>query len=307
MKNQAIGFVFGFLIFCSSLVTVRPQTASANEADLRRRMQDMRALENYAHRLGDKDRKIAESMQTPEIDKVTRERIRQMRTINSADLVRYRSFLDDQKTGIFKLFPDSGCVSNSVIRVDADCAAFVPESSDFSFRAVAYTHPFYHDLAFKDEKFVSQGFFSQGLLVSLGDVPIEHVTAASPGMRYLSEMEPGNSVAAVREALVKLKLGVDHDGFHYSNAVNPAKNWTYGLRVSAFKIANALPPVAAGLSMMELKFLSLSLDKRDDILVVFRVIRKDDNGGLTIVWKELARKDAAKLKFRKDEPLDDLD
>lgn len=307
MKRKALVLVIGALACGLFSLNARAQASSTNERDLTRRMQDMRALEGYARRLGDKDQKIADSMQTPEVDKATREKIKQMRAINPTDVARYRSFLNDQKTGIFKLFPDIGCVTKNVIRVDGECTSFVPESADFSFRTIAYTHPYYHDLALKNGEFVSKGFFSEAFLVSLGDVPIEGVTAASRGIRYLSDLEPGNSVAAVRETLVQLKLGIDHDGYHYSNATTPAKDTTYGLRVSAFRIANTLPPVAAGISMMELKFLSLARDKRDDILIVFRVIRKDDNGGLTIVWKELARKEAAKLKFRKDEPLDDLD
>jgi hypothetical protein len=54
-----------------------------------------------------------------------------------------------------------------------------------------------------------------------------------------------------------------------------------------------------------LLFQDLDLEKRVDLIVGLRVIRLDD-GNATIVWKELSRKDAPKLKFAKGEPLGDF-
>jgi hypothetical protein len=56
----------------------------------------------------------------------------------------------------------------------------------------------------------------------------------------------------------------------------------------------------------EMMFLSLAFDKRLDMIVVFRILGRDEFDGLTIVWKELKRKDAAKIKFGKREVLKDF-
>ncbi len=56
----------------------------------------------------------------------------------------------------------------------------------------------------------------------------------------------------------------------------------------------------------ELRFHTLSLDKRADVIIVFRIVRKAEDGTLTIVWKELDRKEAPKIKFPKGEKFADF-
>ena len=58
--------------------------------------------------------------------------------------------------------------------------------------------------------------------------------------------------------------------------------------------------------MIELKFLSLSMDKRSDAVVAFKVVEIDGQGGVTLVWKLLSSKDAPKLKFQKGSAPRDL-
>lgn len=58
--------------------------------------------------------------------------------------------------------------------------------------------------------------------------------------------------------------------------------------------------------MNEMMFLSLAVDKRLDVILVFRILNRDEYGGLTIVWKELSRSDAAKLRFGKNQSMRDF-
>jgi hypothetical protein len=53
-------------------------------------------------------------------------------------------------------------------------------------------------------------------------------------------------------------------------------------------------------------FLCLSFDKRLEMIVVFRILGRVVFVCLSIVWKELKRKDAAKIKFGKREVLKDF-
>ena len=41
----------------------------------------------------------------------------------------------------------------------------------------------------------------------------------------------------------------------------------------------------------------MNYDKRNDVTVVFRVVEKDANGDLTILWKEISRKNSPEIKL----------
>ena len=272
-----------------------------NERDLERRMQDMRALDSYSRRQSDKDRRDLEAFNPPELDKKTKERIRQMRMFETRDIERYRAFLAGEKTGIFKLFPAYNCVSANVIKIDGDCANFVPETSDFSFRAVSYTNSLYHDIGFETSGLLTDAFFSQGILTALGDVPIENVDRNTAGLKFLFDVTPESNMTGAKRSRKLFEKGINDGGFRYSTNVEPVENMTFALRMIAYRVANSLPAISGHSTMNELKFKSLDMDKRDDIIIAFRLVRKDQNGGLTIVWKELDRKEAPKIKFDKNE------
>lgn len=242
----------------------------------------------------------------PTIDKETSERIRLARRVDAADYSRYGEFLKADKTGLFKLFPDYDCVVKNVIRIDGDCKNFVMASSSFSFRNLGYAHPYYSDLGFNQGEIFSNAFFSQGILVSLGDVPIDDVTPSREGLKFIFDLLPASDPGEAKKMAVKFKAGLENSGLRYSSSVTPAENTTYALRSIAYNIANSLPAVSDETSMSELRFHTLTLDKRGDVIVVFRIVRKGADGSLTIVWKELDRKEAPKIKFAKGEKFVDF-
>ncbi len=242
----------------------------------------------------------------PTMDKETSERIRLARRIDAADYARYTEFLKADRTGLFKLFPDYDCVVKNAIRIDGNCKNFVMASSSFSFRNLGYAHPYYHDLGFNNGEIFSNAFFAQGILVPLGDVPIEDVAAGRDGLKFIFDFQPASDPKEARKMAARLKSGIENGGFKYSSAVKPVENTTYVLRSIAYDIANSLPAVTDETSMSELRFHTLSIDKRADAIIVFRIVRIGGDGSLTIVWKELDRKEAPKIKFQKNEKFTDF-
>ena len=222
------------------------------------------------------------------------------------DLERYRSFLNEPDTGIFKIFPNLGCVSKSVISLAPECSRFVPLSSSFTFRTKHYTDEIYHDIYYTGEKIVSDSFFSQGIFVTIGDEPIERVDLTHQALKYLVSFQPDTNVDSARDHAKALKSGVDANGYRYADHLEPRDNITYAMRMMAYRLGNSLKPVGDDTPMNEMMFHSLAFDKRVDIIVLFRILRRDENAGLTIVWKELSRADAVKLKFAKNEFLRDF-
>lgn len=236
---------------------------------------------------------------SPTIDKETAARITAARRVDAADVFRYNEFLKADKSGMFKLLPDHDCVTKDVVRIDGDCKDFVMASSSFSFRTVSYVHAYYHDLGLNNGEIFSNAFLSQGIIVSLGDVPIESVGSSSEGLKFIFDFQTVSDPAAAKQAATRLKAGINVGGFTYSSFAGPAVNTTYVLRSIGYDIANSLPKVSESTSLSELRFHTLPLDKRADVIVVFRIVRIGSDGGLTIVWKELAHKEAPKLKFPK--------
>lgn len=304
-NRTAVFIIVGIVL--SGGVFAQSNTPNArNEADLVRRMQDMRALESYSRRRSERDKRDTEAFDPPVLDKKTKERIRQMRLFDSRDIERYSKFLAGPNTGIVKLFPYFECVADKVIRVDGDCKSFVPESSDFSFRTVTYTNHLYHDIGYQRSGLVTDAFFSQGMITTLGDLPIETVDQNTTGVSFLLNYVPETRAETARRSLKAFDKGLTVGGARYSRSAEPVENMTYALRVIAYKVGNSLPPITHSSTMLDVKLKSLEMDTRDDIIVVFKIVRVDADRGLTIVWKELDRREAPKIRFAKGETMTDF-
>ena len=274
----------------------RREAQRRSDEERRYRMQKMREFDTTMKPLTQPRQSAPAS---PTIDKETRDRIETARRIDVADSSRYSEFLRSEKTGMFKLFPDYDCVTKNVVRTDGNCKDFVMASSSFSFRTRGYIHPYYHDLGFNHGEIFNDAFFSQGIIVSLGDVPVQDVTPSHAGLKFIYDFRTASDPAEAKKTAAKLRTGVESGGFTYSSHFKPAENTTFGLRSVAYDLANSLPAVSESTPRDELRFHTLSLDKRGDVIIVFRIVRKGSDGSLTIAWKELDRKEAPKIKFPK--------
>ncbi|HEY2847336.1 MAG TPA: hypothetical protein VGI80_05910 [Pyrinomonadaceae bacterium] len=225
-------------------------------------------------------------------------RLKEIRKVDPSEVANYRAFLKSKGTGVFRLLPNFDCVSKELIKTDGECSGFVPDMSDFSFRIRDYSDREFHDIGYLRDEFVTDSFFSQGILVSLGNVPIEDAGVTNAGMKFLVDLLPDTMASAARRTAQRFKKGVVSDGFTYSDHVKVAENTTYALRFIGYKPADHSPD---GSTAFERKLSYLDYYKRLDTLVIFRVVRLDPTGPLTIVWKELSRKNAMRLKFNKDE------
>lgn len=210
-----------------------------------------------------------------------------------ADLTKYAGFLNQPKTGIFRLFPDLGCEANAnVIRADKKCLEAIPESSFYSFREDEHTAEYLSDIRLKDNYLITDGLLAQGFLVVLGDVALDKISLSTEALNFMQKYSVKPSGAEAQKQFAEMLKGVKAGDFLYRKAFPAAENTTYALRVVAFK--GSLYRAFRGY-----RYDLLGGDKRIDITVAFRVVRKNTDGSVTLLWKELERRDAPKFQFAK--------
>lgn len=210
---------------------------------------------------------------------------------------KYATFLKLSETGITKLIVDQGCAVNTqVISANENCLKYsMPGAgSSFSFRTKSYRIPRIGDITFTDRSFQSLGTMQLGIFVNLGNVPIENAGLATRGMAYLNAFVPEMDFENYKKAEAELTRGVVSDGFAYRRGFFIAENSTYALRSIAYD--GQMRRTVNGLTYNELDF-----DRRRDITVVIRVVDKDADGNITILWRILADKKSPELKKKTDE------
>lgn len=222
--------------------------------------------------------------------KPSKEELEKLR-VSPADKERYGSFLREPETGIIKLAADLKCADNTkVVVATPDCLKYTMPGagSSYSFRTENYRIQRLADLIYTDNSFQVTGALTHGFLVSIGDVPLEKVNFQTKGLKYLVDFKPTVDYAEAKKIADEFVRGVTKDGFFYRRGLSAEDNTTYVVRVVAYD--GRLNRAVQGITYNELDF-----DKRKDVIVTFRIVSRDEDGGVTILWKKLAEKDAPKL------------
>lgn len=210
-----------------------------------------------------------------------------------AGLVKqYDAFLRQENTGLFKFVADSGCAENpKIVAATENCLKFTMPGAgnSYSFRTNNYRLRRLADLTFSGKYLYISGLLTHGILVDVGDVPLENITLQTAGTKFLNEFQPTADLEQAIDLDKQLIKGIEKDGFFYSRAVLAVENRTYLLRSIAYD--GKIPRAVFGVAYNELDF-----DKRKDVTVAFRIVGRDQDGAVTILWKELSRKDAPRLK-----------
>lgn len=224
--------------------------------------------------------------------KHTREQRRQL-TPDEKHRFQYASILEKPRSGLIRLMPDIGCTENAyIIRADEKCLKFIPESAFYSFREKEHTIELLADIRFRNGYLITDGILSQGILVNLGGADIATVDRSHEALRYLFDFQPESEGPSAQKQFLQIMRGVKSGGFDYKKALPATENATYGLRVIAYR-------GSIYRRMGGYRFDLLDGDKRIDVTLAFRVLSKDADGGITLLWREIARQDAPRLVMPK--------
>jgi hypothetical protein len=168
------------------------------------------------------------------------------------------------------------------------------KAASYSFRVRKYREKSFADIFLEDESLSVRGFNVLGIMTELGEVPLESLTLSAPGVRELFEMKPSERAADLKQHVKLIRQGVQVGDHVFRSSVRLKPDRTYLLRSIAYK-SKSMPDIKKTFFTYE----SWSDDKRDDVLVAFRCVRKNDDNSWILVWKELDRKDAPNLSKTK--------
>ncbi len=217
---------------------------------------------------------------------------------SAEDQAKYANFLKQSDTGMIRLLP----------RVDYETSLTVsaqtPERSlpirgggaFYSFGQKTHTFGPWSDICLQENiLFTKVTNQSIGLFTALGDVPLESVTLQSPGVDFLNKMTVPTLIPEAVEQAKRNAAGFEVGEFSYRSAVRTIPEITYILRSVGYKRPDYLIFIP-GTAMTAT---SANTYQGADLIVAFRIVRQEENGAVTILWKRLKKSSAPELKRKK--------
>jgi hypothetical protein len=185
---------------------------------------------------------------------------------SAKDLAAFAEFLKQPNTGLVRILPRGLYDDRLTIRGGGSYYSFTRLTHEYGYGSDIELQP-----AQKPE-FVAPpiaeynflvGFAgaNYGFIVTLGNVPLEKVTLEHDGVKFLAAYDPPSEEPKARVEQRRSNEGITKNGYGYKREVPAILNYTYALR---------------------------SIDyNRSDVLVAFRVVRKEIDGSVVILWKRL--------------------
>ena len=172
------------------------------------------------------------------------------------DLKAHAEFLARPRTGLVRLLPRERWDGKLSMRGDG---------AYYSFARLTHEYGYGSDISLEQDMF-AVGFAGAdfGFMVNLGNVPVETLTADSEGVQFMASYNAPLPEPEARQAYRQ-----------FGSAGRQEGQWTYRSRLPVFvNNTYALRSIGYGQS---------------DLLVAFRVVRKDFDGSVVLLWKILKR------------------
>lgn len=178
------------------------------------------------------------------------------------DRLAYETFLRERQTGLIRLMP----------RESYDWETYQAKQrimirgggAYYSFANLTHAYGYGNDIEL-DHNILSVGFAGAdyGMLTALGDRPLADINLDDARTRFIAQYKPPKPEPAARSEARRFQAGVTIDGAMYRSRLPVQVGATYLLRSIVYGDS--------------------------DVLVTFRVVRKDSDGSIIIVWKLLKK------------------
>ncbi|HST52580.1 MAG TPA: hypothetical protein VLJ61_11270 [Pyrinomonadaceae bacterium] len=177
---------------------------------------------------------------------------------SAEDAAQFAYFLSQPDTGLIRLLPRDPNNFNGKLSVRGGGAYY-------SFAHLVHEYNYGSDIGLEQGNFLT-GFAgaSYGFISDLGDVPLENLLVEAEPVSSLASFKPPSAEPEARKIQTQLRTGYPVGESVYTRRGVPAVvGHTYLLRSVDYRMS--------------------------DVLVAFRVVRKDDDGSVVLLWKMLKK------------------
>ncbi len=188
------------------------------------------------------------------------------------DRIAVTTFLEEKDTGLIRLLPRQGF--NQEAFLEFQKRKIVGGGAYYSFARLTHAYGYGSDIAL-DHGQLSVGFAGAdfGMMTNIGDMPLEQITLNDVRTQDIAAYVPPPAEAEARAEYRRFGSaeGRMFDGFLYRRSMPVQENSTYLLRSISYH--------------------------RSDVLIAFKLVRKDTDGSVIIAWKLLQQYPTPKLKL----------
>jgi hypothetical protein len=179
------------------------------------------------------------------------------------DVANHSEFLNHKNTGIIRLLPRETYESDTY-KKNQKTLTLRGGGAYYSFSRLTHEYGYGSDIGL-EQNYLSVGFAGAdyGMMTNLGDVPLEAITLEHPATRFLVNYEVPSEESQARVEQRRFAIGTNEDGIAYSRRLPVELNRTFLVRSISYSGA--------------------------DVLVAFRMVRKDTDGSIILVWKLLKK------------------
>lgn len=214
---------------------------------------------------------------------------------SEADLSSYAKGIDSNSINVLRLVPYSACVREKVVASSFTliCRSLEDDGgggSSYSFRTKQYSPLVYSDIVVENGEFFAYGSYATTFFLDVGNIAFESVEIDHSAVMQAKCIKYLTSIKEYRSLTLTDRMSVSACGTEFRNYVPVEVGHTYIIRSIAYKagLSNVYSP-------LELNF-GIAGDKRTDSLVVIKVLTREKDESLTLVWKRLTTTDAPKLE-----------
>ncbi len=179
------------------------------------------------------------------------------------DRTAYAEFLSQPATGLIRLLPRE-IYDNSANKKSNKTLTLRGGGAYYSFTRLTHEYGYGSDLELQMGS-LSVGFAgaNYGILTNLGEIPIDGIHLEHPSLQYVAAYAPPPKESDARLEYARFGKGVTVGDVRYQQRLPVEVGSTYLLRSIDFSTS--------------------------DVLVVFKIVRKDTDGSVILAWKLLKK------------------
>ena len=180
------------------------------------------------------------------------------------DRAAFAEFLGQPDTGLIRLLPREVYESDTY-KKNKKTMTIRGGGSYYSFALRSHEYGEGTDIGLEQGTILA-GFagFNFGIMTNLGSVPLEEITVEDPRARFVSNYGAPETESEVRSEQTRFGRGVTIGETEYRNRFPVQVDATYLVR-------------------------SIDYYSKENVLVAFRIVRKDTDGSIIIAWKILKK------------------